>query len=301
MVQTGDGEIDFTTVVAVGFRVEPFLLEETPAVCLPLGPEHGELTELYDDLVETVPEGAGVVVIVPRRWREPAARRLRTVQLASERPPFAFYETDLPPLAGGVLAELAAALGSRMAHPGSLVASLPRIERELIWVTWLGSINRLREPSPSLRDRLASLLARRRFVVTNWPEPAIHAARERRPVPPMPELLTEFHLAVAAGRGDSGWARYVAAALGDIPSREYEPSPLGPAWWGTEQFVETVAYPIDVAALAEYATSGLVTARCHWCGQAIAGSPCPLCGHARGPIRAEPPESGLEQPRVVVA
>jgi hypothetical protein len=300
MAEPESRELNLTTVVVVGLSVEPFLLEETPAVCLPLGPEHGELTELYDELIGALPEETGVVVIVPRRWYERASRRLRTVQLASERPPFAMYPTDLPPLAGGVLAGLAAALGSRM-HPGPLVASLPRIERELIWVTWLGAINRLREPSPRVRDRLASLLLGRRFVVTNWPEPAIHVARGQRAVPTMPELLTEFHLAVAPARGDSGWARHVAAALGDIPSREYERTPLGPAWWGTEQFVETVAYPIDVDALAEYATSGLVTARCQWCGQAIAGSPCPFCGHARGPIRSQPPESELERPRVVLA
>jgi hypothetical protein len=288
-----------TSVVTVGLRAEQFLDQQGEVVSLSLGPARGELDELFDAVASQLERPT--VAIVPRRWSEQAIRRLQTVQLASGAPPVAYYVTGLPPLAGGVLAGLAAALATRFAEAGVLWAALPAVERELIWVTWLRSIRRLREPAPSLRQRFAAVTSRRGFVAASWPEPGVHVSRDRRPTPPLPELLTQFQLAVAPNGGDPEWARAVSAELAGVPSREYEPAPLGADWWGTDQLVETVAYPIDVDALAEHAGGSVVTAACRWCGQRITSQACPFCGHALGPISSEPPESERERPRVGAA
>jgi hypothetical protein len=288
-----------TSVVTVGFRAEQFLEEQGDVVSLPLGPARGELSELYDAVVQQFDRPT--VAIIPRLWSEQAIRRLQTVQLASGRPPVAYYVTDAPPLAGGVLAALAAMLATRFEQAGVLLAALPAVERELIWVTWLRSIRRLRQPAPSLRQRSASLVSRRGFVVSSWPEPGVHVVRDRRPTPPLPELLAQFQLAVAPNGGDPEWARAVSAELAGVPTRQYEAAPLGPSWWGTEQLVETVAYPIDVEALAEHAGGPVVTAECRWCGERISSQACPFCGHALGPISPAPPDSAHDRPRVGVA
>lgn len=294
----GEKRVGATSVVSVGFRADEFLAGEEAAVSLPLGPERGELDDLYDALVG--PLERPTIAIVPKRWAERAIRRLETVQLVSERPPMAFYVTDLPPLAGGVLTALAAALGARIRDAGVLLAALPAVERELIWVTWLRRITRLSSPSPSLGQRLRSAAPGRRWVVSSWPEPSIHTVSDRRKTPALPELLAQFQLAVAPNDGDPEWPRAVSSELSGVPTREYEPTPLGASWWGTDQVIETVAFPIDVEALAVHASSGVVAAACRWCGERIASSSCPFCGHALGPIRSEPAESESE-PRVGAA
>lgn len=295
---TGEALLENTSVVGVGFKADQFLPEQGQPISLPLGPERGDLTDLYDSLVG--PLERPTIAIIPSRWSERAIRRLQTVQLVSGRPPMAYYVTSLPPLAGGVLTALGAALGTRIKHAGVLLAALPAVERELIWVTWLRRIARLPEPSPSLGQRLTSLIPRRRFVVSSWPEPHLHAVRDRRKTPALPELLAQFQLAVAPNGGDPDWSRAVSAELAGVPTKQYEPTPLGASWWGTDQLIETVAYPIDIGALADHAASGVVAAGCRWCGERIASSACPFCGHALGPIRSEPAESEQE-PRVGAA
>lgn len=290
--------MDRTSVITIGFRAETLLPEQEGPVSLPLGPERGDLEELYDAVVGALEQPT--LAILPARWADRAIRRLQTVQLVSDKSPMAFYVTDLPPLAGGILASIASALASRLADAGVLHAALPAVERELIWVTWLRRIARLRDPAPSMSQRARSVVPGRRWVVSNWPEPRVHAVKDRRKVPPLPELLATFQLAVAPNDGDPEWARAVSAELAGVATREYEPTPLGASWWGTEQLVETVAYPIDIDALAEHAASGLVPAACHWCGERIASAACPFCGHALGPIRPEPADPETE-PRVAVA
>ena len=288
-------------VLAVGFSVERFLPQQGEVSSVPLGPDRGELIELYDQLGGALGRDAGVVVILPRRWREQVERRLQTVQLAAGGRPFAFYPSDSPPLAGAVLAGLAAALAPYIRLPGLLAAALPVIERELIWVTWLKSLGGVRGLPTSFGQRAASLLPGRSYAVSNWPEPTVHRVRERIPTPPLPELLAPFHLAVAPRGGDADWAHAVAAGLGDVPSKQYEPTPLGPDWWGVADLVETVAYPVALDALAEHASSGLVPSRCRWCGETVAASPCPFCRHAKGPIRGRRPDEERLGARAVAA
>jgi hypothetical protein len=274
-----------TTILAVGLAVERFLPDQGSAVSVPLGPTRGGLEALHDALPSTSTEDS-LIAIVPAPWEEALRRRLRAVQLASDREPVAVYSTEAPPLAATVLAALAAGISDHIRSPGLLTAALPAVERELIWLTLLDSVRTLRTPRPTAGQRLASRLPWRRFVVSSWPDVAIHSVREQRPIPPLPELLTEFHLAVAPRSWDGAWAKRVAAGLDNPPTRSYRPTPLGHAWWGTERLVETVAYPVRLSELAEHARRGLVAASCRWCARTIASSPCPFCGHAGGPVRA---------------
>lgn len=267
------------TIATVGLPVEPLVPGQPDVLCLPDAPERAALESLIDSLAGPLGHPAATIVIYPRRSPEPARQRLETVQLALGRR-LAFYPTDLPPLGAAVLAGLAAALALELPSAGMLLGALPVVERELVWVTWLANVRGLREPTPSLRQHAVSYLPRRTFAVASWPEPTIHVLTRVRRRIPLPELLHEFNLVTAPRDGDEAWISTVAQELGSPPTRQFEPTPSGPEWWGTDHLVEAVAYPIDLPALARHAAAGLSAPACRWCRMPVVASPCPFCGDA---------------------
>ena len=103
---------------------------------------------------------------------------------------------------------------------------------------------------------------------------------------PLPAIGRPSRLAVSDHGGDTGWIASVNAALGGLEVRDVPPTPNGAKWWGTRKLVESVAYPVDVEALGPELTAAAEPWTCRWCGEPIAGSPCPLCGHrGRSPHR----------------
>jgi hypothetical protein len=66
-----------------------------------------------------------------------------------------------------------------------------------------------------------------------------------------------------------------------------EPTPQGASWWVTGKLAEGVICPVDVDRLASEIAQGAEPWACRWCGELIARSPCPMCGHRARPRRAQ--------------
>lgn len=285
-----------TAVLAVGFAAEPFLPGEAPVVPLPISPARDDLAGLVASLRDALHSQGAAIAIHCRRAPEPALQRLGTARAALDGQALACHATSLPPLAGAVLCSLAAALSTRLPEPGRLLAALPALERELLWITWLGSVRGLREPAPTLAQQGASLMPGRAFAASSWPQPAVHTLTRDRPVP-LPEAAQEFHLAIAARDGDVAWMDNVALSLDSPPTRHYDPTPTGPQWWSTSRLVEAVAYPVALDVLAGQVGAGLSLDPCRWCGQPVASAPCPFCGYASPSQAPQPPTRAASVPR----
>jgi hypothetical protein len=146
---------------------------------------------------------------------------------------------------------------------------------------WLGSVARLPDPRPGPLQRLGSLLPGG-FVVSSWPEPVVRHVSRDRPALDLPSLDEGAAVLVAAGDGEADrLLRPLASVLGTAPRTAVPPTPLGPAWWGTERLVEAVAYPSAPGELAARLDTEITLESCRWCGERVASSPCPFCGSTR--------------------
>jgi hypothetical protein len=241
-------------------------------------------------LVEAVTSGlqaAGSVVAIVPDWigRAPAAR-LAMVRSMLDTHRLAIHATALPPLAAAALASLASAAAPHVPSTGVLASLLPELEAELHSFTWLGSVTGLSTPAPSFAQHLASLAPGSAFGVSSWPEPAVVRLHRDRPTVELPELAGPYRLVVAPHGGDPDWVLHtVNPALGNLDVRQVEPTPRGAEWWGTSKLVESVAIPLDTERLAAGLVAGLDPWACRWCGELVARSPCPLCGHRGRPAR----------------
>src|SRR4051812_6695118 len=252
-----------------------------------------EQTETLVEAVRSGSEAGGhVLAIVPQWLKGDGLLRLEMVESALDDETLTICETPLPPLAAAVLASLASAIASHLPSRGVLVSLLPDIESELHVFTWLGSVSGLSTPAPKLSQHLASLSPGSAFGVSSYPEPTVHRLGREAPGVPLPRIERPSRLAVSDHGGDASWIAAVSQALGSLEVREVEPTPNGPSWWGTGKLVESVAYPIDVAALANELVNAADPWTCRWCRELIARSPCPMCGHRGRPPRrptAAPP------------
>ena len=224
-------------------------------------------------------EGERHVLAIHPGWFAPAARlRVEMADVILERPRFALHETDLPPLAGAVLAALAAALPAHLGSLGLVHAALPALEAELHHFAWLGSVRGLSEPAPALTQHVASWWPGSEFAASSWPEPAVRRLTKAERGVPVPELPGPAGLVYARQQAEAGWVTGVLASDLGLEAVEVAPTAHGPTWWGTDKLVEAVAYPSDPAALATRLAEGLDARPCRWCGELVAAEPCPFCG-----------------------
>jgi hypothetical protein len=234
----------------------------------------GDLDAVIDALAST----AEPTVVIYPTWRaEPFRRRLETVRTALDRATVVPHASSLPPLAGAVLVSVAAAIGAHVTSAALLASALPAIERELVPLAWCKSVARLKDPEPRLLDRIRSSLPGPGFVVRAGAEPVIVPAGARRL--PVEEIYPHACVAVAERGPEAG--RWLGPALAELfesaPVVPVPPAKDSPHWWGTAGLVEAVAYPTDIAALAEELLAGAVP--CPWCAEPTLARPCPACGH----------------------
>lgn len=264
-------------VIAAGFDRGSFLETLAPL----LGLNEVDAAIAGDQMMAALANGP-VLVIHPGDRAVEVQRRVELLSAALDRPTLVTYGTDLPPLAGSVLSSLAAALGVLAPAAATLASALPALERELVPLAWLGTVARLRSPRPRLLDRLRSSLPGGAFVVRAGAEPAVLRGGHDRRLS-LDDVYPQAHVAVTTGGPEAGrWlGPRLAEAFGGAPLSSVPPTSDGPAWWGTGRLVEAVAYPIDVAVLAD---DLFARARpCRWCGAPVLGAPCPACGHRLPP------------------
>jgi hypothetical protein len=286
------------TVLVFGIKPER-LLDSEGRIDAFLEPPTQEQTETLVEAVRSGAEAGGhVVAILPQWLKGDGLLRLQMVESALDDETLTIHETPLPPLAAAVLASLASATAPHLPSAGVLVSLLPELEAELHVFTWLGSVSGLSTPAPSLSQHLASLTPGSAFGVSSYPEPTVHRLGRDLPGVPLPRIDRPARLAVSDHGGDGGWVAAVNQALGGLEVRDVEPTPNGPSWWGTGKLVESVAYPVDVRALAQELVNAADPWTCRWCRQLIARSPCPMCGHRGRPPRRPAPtgRAGSDQP-----
>jgi hypothetical protein len=264
-------------VVAVG--IEPPLLagHELDPLTLPIDAPRDALEDLAVEL------RADAVAILPAARLEPALRRLHVLQSALDgRCRIACCQTELSPLAAGVLVGLAASVARYTPSAALLADALPALEHELLVAAVVPRVLRLRHPRPPLRARLRSLLPGARFLVSPEPEPIVAPVHWRHRPPVLLEDAGDEVAVVHAGRvrGVGAPAQLLAEAFGGAAVEEVKAPPGLAGRWRVSQAIEAVAYPTDAEAMA-HRVLALPATTCPWCGEPHAALPCALCGHDR--------------------
>jgi hypothetical protein len=266
-----------TSVVAVG--MDPPLLtgHALEPLTLPIDAPRDALQDLPIEL------RADAVAILPAARMEPALRRLHVLQSALDgRCRIACCQTELSPLAAGVLVGLAASVAPYAPSAALLADALPALEQELLVAAVLSRVLRLRNPRPPLRARLRSLLPGARFLVSPEPDPIVAPVHWRHRPPILLEEPGDEVAVVHAGRvrGVGAAAQLLAEAFGGAEIAEVKAPPGLAGRWRVTQAIEAVAYPTDAEAMAHRVLALPATA-CPWCGEPHAALPCALCGHDR--------------------
>jgi hypothetical protein len=269
-----------TAIISIGFKTESFVSGEGTIPAFSHTPAPNDFERLIDTVRSTIRESGHVIAIYPEYAAEPLLARLETVRTALNTRRLAPYGTGLPPLAGAALVSLAAAVTPYIKAPGVLFGGLPDLESELVMLAWLGSVSKLDNPSPSIGQHVLSMWPTSAFAVKFWPEPTVKTLRKKDRTLSLPTTFRPMMLATAPRDGaDATWVEEVVLpGLGMPPTRRFDPTPLGPQWWGTARLVEAVAYPVDVPVTARRITQSLSPFLCRWCGDAITTRHCPFCG-----------------------
>jgi hypothetical protein len=265
------------SVVAVG--IDPPLLagHALEPLTLPIDAPRDALEDLALEL------RAGALAVLPAGRLEPALRRLHVLQSALDgRCRIACCQTELSPLAAGVLVALAASAAPYAPSAALLADALPALEQELLVAAVLPRVLRLRKPKPPLRARLRSLLPGARFLVSPEPEPIVAPVHWRHKPPILLDEPGDDVAVVHAGRvrGVGAPEQLLAEAFGGAAVQEVKAPPGLAGRWRVTQAIEAVAYPTDAEAMARRVLALPATA-CPWCGEPHAALPCALCGHDR--------------------
>ena len=271
--------------VVVGFGLKPERLvgAEGRIDTVPETPSAGLLLDALQSGIEA---GGSVIAIVPEWFAPEGLQRLEMARTIVDTARVAIHVTPLPPLAATALASVASSLAPRLPSAGLLASALRSLEQELHHVTWLASVHGLKHPAPSLGQQMASLTPGSAFAVSSYPEPAVHRIQEGHASIPLPTLVRPSRLAVASRNADERWiAETLNLQLGNLPLVRVGATPGGADYWGTGKLVEAVICPADPDGLAREVLQSLEAWGCLWCGELIAHSPCPLCGHRARPRR----------------
>jgi hypothetical protein len=269
-----------TAIISIGFKTEAFVAGGGTIPAFSHTPAPNDFDRLIDTVKSGLRDSGHVIALYPEYAAEPLLARLETVRTALNTSKLAPYGTRLPPLAGAGLTSLASAVAPYIKAPGVLFAALPNLETELVVLAWLGSVSRLHTPSPSMGQHIMSMWPTSAFAVSFWPEPTVKTLRKNDRTLSLPTTFRPMMLATAPRDGaDPTWVEEVILpGLGMPPTVRFDPTPLGPRWWGTPRLVEAVAYPVDVPVIARRITQSLSPFLCRWCGDAIATRHCPFCG-----------------------
>ena len=266
-----------TSVIAVGIEPPSLTGHAVEPLTLPIDAPRDALQDLAIEL------RSDAVAILPAARLEPALRRLHVLRSALDgRARIACCQTELSPLAAGVLVGLTASAAAHAPSAALLADALPALEQELLVAAVLPRVLRLRKPKPPLGARLRSLLPGARFLVSPEPEPIVAPIHWRHRPPVLIEDPSDEVAVVHAGRlrGIGSPEQLLVEAFGGAALQEVKAPPGLAGRWRVSQAVEAVAYPTDAEAMARRVLALPATA-CPWCGEPHAALPCALCGHDR--------------------
>jgi hypothetical protein len=275
-------------IVAFGLKPERLVGAEGRIDAVPEPPTNEQAGLLVDALSSGIKAGGSVIAVVPEWFAPDGLKRLEMARALLDTDRVVIHVTPLPPLAATALASLASSLGPRLPSAGLLGSALPGLEEQLHAITWLGSVTGLKHPAPSLGQHVSSLTPNSAFGVSSYPQPAVHKINDAQPTIPIPRVVRPSRLVVAPRNGNEQWITGpVNQQLGPLPLVRVEATPGGPDYWGTSKVVEAVVCPADPDGLAHELMQSVDSWACRWCGELIARSPCPMCGHRARPRRRQ--------------
>lgn len=256
------------------------------------GPGAQSLDRQSADMALALDHHGHVVALVPAAPDDPARRRLHTIRAILESDRIALVETDLPPLAVGLLALQLRQLSATDLSPGVVAGAARLLAYYLHAGAVLSSVTRLDRVEVDLKSHLRSWVPGSLFAVTANPEPRLTAVSEEAELPG-PSFLT--HLAVAANGLPDDWvkgglaARWRPQVVHDVPLPG-----MSARWWGTGRLVEFAAYIPDVSVLYQLVTS-VRRDRCGWCGLEVIGDQCLFCSARVAERGPQPRKHALRQ------
>jgi hypothetical protein len=268
-------------LIVFGLKPERLVGAEGRIDAVPDPPSAEQAGLLVDALKSGVEAGGTVIAIVPTWFSEDGLKRLEMARTLLDTDRVVIHRTPLPPLAATALASTASSLAPRLPSAGLVASALPGLEEQLHQITWLGSVTGLKHPAPSLGQHVASLTPGSAFAVSSHPQPAVYRLPGQDV--PIPRVIRPSRLVVANRNGDDKWL----AQRVPLPVLQVEPTPNGPSYWGTTKLAEAVICPSDPDQLANELLQSAESWACRWCGELIARSPCPLCGHRARPRRRQ--------------
>lgn len=271
-----------TSLLTVGFQTGDLAPDGGLVTALPDSASPGRMAWL---LSKSGARGAGprhAIAVVPDRAPPAALLRVETLRAALPDAHLAIHRTALPPLAAAALAKVAAEIVDLVEAPGVLMAALPRIEKEMAVLAWVGSVNGVRGLGPSVVQSAMSMVPGTSFGISLTPEPVVRRLSKKDLAVPVPDTEGALEVVVAAREHNPEWVSgFVEPTFSGHPIRDVEQPEGSPAWWGTRRLVEVVAYATDPAALAARVIRGLRRSTCEWCGETIASAACPFCRQPR--------------------
>ena len=284
-------------IVVFGLKPERLVGAEGRIDAVPEPPTAEQAGLLVDALRSGIAAGGSVIAIIPEWFAPEGLQRLEMARTIVDTARVAIHVTPLPPLAATALASLASSLAPRLPSAGLLASALRGLEEQLHYVTWLASVTGLKHPTPSLGQHVASLTPGSAFAVSSHPGargpqgpagPGVDPAAARDPPEPPDRRAPQRRR--AAGSPDA-----VNPQLGNLPLVRVEATPGGPDYWGTGKLVEAVICPADADGLTRELMQTVESWGCRWCGELIARSPCPMCGHRARPRRRPAPQQGARK------
>jgi hypothetical protein len=276
--------------VVFGLKPERLVGAEGRIDAVPEPPSPEQAGLLLDALWSGIEAGGSVIAIVPEWFAPEGLQRLEMARTLVDTARVAIHVTPLPPLAATALASLASSLAPRLPSAGLLASALRGLEAQVHHVTWLASVTGLKHPAPTLGQHMASLTPGSAFAVSSHPQPTVHRVQHGQVSVPLPRLVRSSRLAVAGRNVDDRWlTETVNQQLGNLPVLRVDATPAGAGYWGTSKVVEGVIVPADPDGLARELMQTVDSWGCRWCGELIARSPCPMCGHRARPRRRPVP------------
>ena len=233
-----------------------------------------------------------VVALYPAWRRDDAQRAVNFARGALRTDHIAGVPMDLAPLALSLVADQLAYLAPYL-PPGMVAALSVELPRHLLAGAWLRTVSGLETIPTSVRQHMGSYAPAVSFLAYCAPAPRVERLRPAevarrlpfRPVQPVQLLYSTPDPSLTRVFDDN-----LPQAIQPVATRSLPAQPLGPAYWGTAKYVEFVALSAHPQALA-YAAGAVRASVCSWCGEPMAGSPCPFCASAsaRSPLRTRIP------------
>ncbi len=245
-----------------------------------------------------VDAGRKVVALYPAWQDSDAQRAINFARGALRTDHIAGVGVNLSPLALSLIADQLSYLAPYL-PPGMVAALSDELPKHLLAGAWLRTVSNLSTLPTSLKQHMGSYAPTVSFLAYCAPNTQVGRLRPAevarrlpfRPVQPVQLLCSTPDPGITKLFDEN-----LPQAIQPVATRTLPAQPLGPAYWGTDKYVEFVALSAHPQALA-YAAGAIRAAACSWCGEPVSAQQCPFCrGNSTGkPIRAH--QTGSAPPR----